>query len=45
MEDHEMMKQGMLFIPQESWLMKSVEDVVALLRVVTARREWWWARI
>jgi hypothetical protein len=45
MEDHEMMEQGALFIPQESRLMKFVEDVVALLRVVTARREWQWARI
>jgi hypothetical protein len=45
MEDHEMMEQGMLFIPQESRLMKFVEDVTALLRVATARCEWWWARI
>jgi hypothetical protein len=45
MEDHEMMEQGMLFIPQESQLMKFVKDVVALLCVVTARREWQWARI
>jgi hypothetical protein len=45
MEDHEMMEQGMLFIPQESWLMKFVEDVMALLRVVTTRCEWQWARI
>jgi hypothetical protein len=27
MEDHEMMEQGVLFIPQESQLMKFVEDV------------------
>ena len=45
MENHEMMEQGALFIPQESWLMKRVEVIAALLRVATARREWRWARI
>jgi hypothetical protein len=45
MEDHEVMEQGMLFIPQKSQLMKFVEDVMVLLHVVTARCEWWWARI
>ena len=45
MEDHEMMEQGALFIPQESRLMKFVEDVAALLHVATARCEWRWARI
>ena len=45
MENHEMMEQGALFIPQESWLMKCVEDIAALLRVATARREWQWVRI
>jgi hypothetical protein len=45
MEDHEMMEQGMLFIPQESRLMKFVEDVAVLSRVATARCEWRWARI
>jgi hypothetical protein len=45
MEDHEMMEQGALSIPQESRLMKFVEDVVALLHLATARHKWWWARI
>ena len=45
MENHEMMEQVALFIPQESWLMKRVEDIVALLCVATARHEWRWARI
>ena len=45
MEDHEMMEQGALFIPQESRLVKSVEGVAALLCVATARHEWRWARI
>jgi hypothetical protein len=30
-EDHEMMEQGTLFIPQESQLMKFVEDVVVCM--------------